>query len=352
MIDPHTHLRDFDQKEKETLEHAFAVAAKMGIAGLFEMPNTSPPLIGRKAIEERIQWADNASQKVPGAPFHGIFAAVTKSEEQIIESIRLWRELFPRIVGIKIYAGPSTGDLTVGDEDLQRHFYKIAVANNYTGVIAVHAEKLSLFCPQEMDSSNPWRHSETRPEESEVEAVQDQIKFAEKAGFCGVLHICHISSMESLRVIEENRTKGLSFRITCGATPHHLLLSTDRCNPTDAELLKVNPPLRLEETRRDLWTALKDGRIDWLESDHAPHTEEDKKRGASGLPGLPGMGFLIQKLQEEGASPGFLRKITHDAIVEAFNFPKELIPLASPPGEAAYNGSKQEYFFDPFNIYK
>ena len=92
--------------------------------------------------------------------------------------------------------------------------------------------------------------------------------------------------------VRSARARG-NIKVTCAATPHHILLNRD----SESEILKMNPPLRPEDDRLAGWNALFDGTVDWIESDHAPHTLEDKKNGASGIPGFEGMLRVICALR-------------------------------------------------------
>ncbi len=103
MIDPHVHLRDWEQREKETVAHGLMVALRAGLDGVFEMPNTAPPLISRGTIEERLQLADEVRKGLPGEIFHGLYGGITPDVDQIHEVVIAHGELFPRVVGLKLF---------------------------------------------------------------------------------------------------------------------------------------------------------------------------------------------------------------------------------------------------------
>ncbi len=109
MIDPHVHLRDGSERAKETLEHGLGVAWRAGLDGVVEMPNTDPPLVRRDAIARRIDDADRAIARLGIGIFHGIWAGLTADPDQIEDVVRTWAEMRPRVAGLKLYAGPSTG---------------------------------------------------------------------------------------------------------------------------------------------------------------------------------------------------------------------------------------------------
>ncbi len=317
MIDPHVHLRDWNQKDKETVEHGLRVAYDAGLSALFEMPNTDPAITSMKTIKERIQLADDAIARLGITIFHGLYAGVTADSEQIKEIVQAHKELFPRVVGLKLYAGHSTGDMGMTTMEMQQNIYKTLAELDYKGVLAVHCEKEALIMPELWEPEEPITHTLARPAVAEVESVRDQIMFAKGAGFKGTLHICHISTPEAIDIIEQNRPK-VKFKITCGVTPHHCVLFDEMME--NNILLKVNPPLRSRGTEELMLDALKAGRIDWIETDHAPHTLKDKiEKHASGFPGLPNYPRFIRFLREEAKmDEETIKKLTHDNIVKAY----------------------------------
>jgi dihydroorotase len=178
MIDPHVHLRDWGQAEKETLRHGFSVAYRAGLDAVFEMPNTDPPLVTRDAILRRIDDADAARGSLGIQIFHGLYAGLTAVPRQIEEAVRAWKELFPRVVGLKLYAGHSTGMMGIVDPREQALVYQTLAALGFTGVLAVHCEKEDLLRPSEWEPARPVSHARARPPAAEVASVHDQKTFA------------------------------------------------------------------------------------------------------------------------------------------------------------------------------
>ena len=343
MIDAHVHLRDWGQSEKETLLHGMSVALFCGVDELFDMPNTSPPLTDRASIEKRI-----ADAKRCGLPVrYHLYAGVTDNPRQIEEVVRLTREYPSEVIGLKMFAGHSTGNMGLTDDETQKAVYRTLSALGYEGVVALHCEKESLLKPELEDPSDYSTHSLARPVEAEVSSVADQIRYSEEANFRGHLHICHLSSVSSLALVEEAKKRGR--RISCGATPHHLLLSS-----SDAAehflYAKMNPPLRSESEREALFGALLAGRIDWVETDHAPHTLGDKEGGSSGIPGFSGLLLLVKHLYEAGCSLSLMQSLLGGRVQEVFALEKR--PVFIPPLAGLTQSSlfaAQAYPFDSFS---
>ena len=315
MTDPHVHLRDWNQSSKETIVHGMLAGARAGFDVFFDMPNCNPPLTERATVEKRILLGQKAEQELKNQGFdvhYHVYCGITEDRSQIREMIRVYNDLFPKVCGMKMFASQSTGNMGIIDPEAQKAVYRTLAEENYRGVIAVHCEKESLFRPEEQT------HSLKRPPESEKASVRDQISFAEQAGFKGTLHIAHISTAGALEAVREARRRNI-IRITCGATPHHILLNKDY----ESAIVKMNPPLRDEQNRKAIWNALFDGTIDWIESDHAPHTLPDKENGASGLPGFEGMLLVIRKLREAGIAEQRLTELLCTNALRAFGINEE-----------------------------
>jgi dihydroorotase len=249
-------------------------------------------------------------------------------------------------VGLKLYAGSSTGALGVTTVEGQRAVWRRLAELGYDGVVAVHCEKESLFDRRDdgapaWDPSRPASWAAARPPASEVASVEDQLALSAEAGFRGTLHVAHVSVPGALDLVVRARAAGR--RVTCGVTPQHLLLSSADLEGPDGLLAKTNPPLRPAPMGERLAAALFDGTIDWIESDHAPHTLEDKReRHASGIPVLPFWPRLVEILRERGMDAALLSRVTHEAAGEALQAAVEDTGRAPEPGLA------REYPFDPF----
>ncbi len=311
MIDPHVHCRDGKQTYKETIRHVFEIANKQCVEKIFDMPNTNPPILYEKDIKERLKLVPE-NQK--GNYF--LYIGATSNKKQLEEAVRCY-DKYKEIVGIKLYAGKSIGNLALINEKAQKKFYQILSNLGYKGVLAVHCEKEIYLKPELFDPAIPITHSYARPKEAEIESLKDQIKFSEESNFKGNLHIVHVSCPESIKLIDKERKE---MRITCGVTPHHILWSNEMLNRPDGLLYKMNPPLRDEKDVETLRQYLKDGRIDWIETDHAPHAIGEKlfTPFLSGYPSLYLKDFVSKFLPDIGVDKKLIEKLTFENIYKIF----------------------------------
>ncbi|HLD33677.1 MAG TPA: dihydroorotase family protein [Candidatus Nanoarchaeia archaeon] len=311
FIDPHVHCRDGKQSYKETIAHALSVAERAGMTAIFDMPNTDPPILTKSQAEERISLA----KKINSPVFYGLYMGITSKEQQIQSAIEAYGA-YPEVIGLKMFAGHSIGNLGVTLEADQQKIYETLAQIGYTGVIAVHCEKESLLKPQLWNPQLPITHTAARPPNAEVESVKDQIRFAQDALFQGTLHIAHISVPEAVDVVQQHKN---TIKITCGVTPHHCILDSRIHETKNGIVYKCNPPLRLRSMADQMRDYLETGMIDWIETDHAPHTMDEKINvpHMSGLPGLPFYPKFVDMLKPR-MNPEQLRGITFSNIVKTF----------------------------------
>ena len=342
MIDPHVHCRDEEESYKgETisncLKHGFPI---------FDMPNTKKPVITRQRALERIKLADSEN--------YFLYMGLTANEKQIEEAVSAHNELSPKVIGLKMYACHSVGDLDVISEEEQKLVYKTLGRLNYYGVLSVHCEKESLMRKELWSASNPKSHSSARPSGSEVASCTDQISFALSNNFKGHLHITHVSVPETAKLVYE--AKGL-MKISCGATPHHSLLGAlmdyENLNPVKSLYLKVNPPIRGKKESDEILLMLKEGMIDFLESDHAPHSLDEKLNPPhlSGIPNLKFVRSYIKKFREKGFSEKRLEEITSSKIKDVFNVQINDKPLKEIFGndlDTAPRDDSKSFLFNPY----
>ena len=314
MIDPHVHCRDGKQAYKETIEHVFEIAKDQGIEKIFDMPNTDPPITHEKNVQERLKLVPDKYKQD-----YYLYIGVTNNISQLEEAVKCYNN-YKEIIGLKLYAGKSVGDLGVIEPDKQITIYKTLAKLNYTSVLAVHCEKDSLLQPKLWNPQKAITHCYARPPEAEIESVREQIEFAKQSNFKGTLHICHVSCPESVDLIETVRGE---IKITCGATPHHLMWTQEIMNQNYGLMYKVNPPLRDMNRVAKLRQKLIDGKIDWIETDHAPHRVIEKIASPylSGYTSLYWHNYLTNKFLPEINMPLTKKQIedlTYNNIYKTF----------------------------------
>ena len=317
MTDAHVHFRDWNQSAKETVLHGMLCGAKAGFDVFFDMPNCNPPVTDRETALRRLELGAQAESELKKQGFdvhYHLYLGITRDEKQTAQMVEVFNDLFPKVCGLKMFASQSTGNMGIIGKENQMAVYTALAKNNFRGVIAVHCEKEELF-------KDAGKHSQKRPPVSEEASVRDQIECIEKSHFQGTLHIAHISTKGALDAVKEARLRGL--KITCGATPHHILLNSD----FETDIVKMNPPLRDEAERKAIWDGLFSGDINWIESDHAPHTLADKQAGACGIPGFEGMLRVIREFRQAGMSEDRLNELICTNALKAFGIKETSSPV-------------------------
>ena len=143
----------------------------------------------------------------------------------------------------------------------------------------------------------PWSatHEQRRPAEAEISATRFALQLIEKYELQGKL--CHFSTGEGLKDVIAAKARGV--KVTCEVTPHHLFFDDTMLNDENRLWLQMNPPLRGREDRLAMIEALRTGEIDYLATDHAPHSLEEKGKGTSGVPHLDTYGAFTTWLMAE-----------------------------------------------------
>lgn len=278
LIDTHVHFRDPGFPDKEDWASGSAAALSGGIGTVLEMPNTNPPTITVEALEAKRAVAQ-AKSKVN----FGLFFGATKDNMEEIRKAE-------NICGIKIYMGSSTGNLLLDDPHDWEEVFKIAKEKNVP--VVVHAETESMIKAGRRDC------------ECARVATEAAIALREKIG--NRLHIAHLSCKAELDLVRAHKNENLS----CEVAPHHLFFT--EADRKDA-FLKMNPPLRSAEDVAALWEALRDGTVDCIGTDHAPHTVAEKQAPFAQAPaGVPGVEFVLP-LMLNAVNEG---KLTLERVVE------------------------------------
>lgn len=302
-IDPHVHCRDGKEAYKATIREVSRLAKQEGIVHICDMPNTHPPILREKDVIARLKLA-RKSKPVVG---YSLFMGLTGDRKQIEEAVRVARD-YHEVVGLKLY--PPLNE--------RKMIYEWLAHLKYCGVLAVHAEKASLFKSELFDPKKPWTHGLAQPAGAETASIREQIRFAREANFHGTLYICHITLPESAEIIWRAKKY---LRIYSEVTPHHLLFSDSAMREDDKGLLfKVNPPLRNGEAVRGLLKAVKDGKVDCLGSDFAPHASLEKilPPYASGIALYGLYGLALGLLRDQGVSEQEIDNLTYRNIKDVF----------------------------------
>ena len=290
LVDMHVHLREPGHEHKETIATGCAAAAAGGVTSMACMPNTAP-VIDDVALIEFIQRRAREAASVKVYPF----AAVTRGLEgkQITE------------MGMLAEAGAvgfTDDGLPIGDSLVMRR--ALSYASTFGLLISQHAEDLSLSgcgCMAEGEVATRLGLPGI-PEVSEVVVVERDLRLVELTG--GRYHVAHISTAEGIEAVRKAKARGLA--VSCEAAPHHFTLTDDAVGDYRT-YAKMAPPLRSEANRQAVVAGLKDGTIDAIATDHAPHDQESKRvtmaHAANGVVGLETMLALALELYHQGEIP-------------------------------------------------
>ncbi|MBI5671482.1 MAG: dihydroorotase family protein [Chloroflexi bacterium] len=282
MVDPHTHLRDLDWSHKATFASETAAAVAGGYWAVFDMPNTPPTTISRAALDTKL-----AAISREAVCDWGVYAGASQAD-----NTTEYATMASDVCGLKIFNNSTTGDLLLDDQSIRDRHY---AAWPDSKIIAVHAEEDTVL---------------------DILALVRQ--YRKRTHF---LHICTAREVGYLQAAKE---EGLP--VTVGVCPHHLYLTEDDERTLGAFGL-MKPGLKTAADRDALWQAITSGVVDVVESDHAPHTREEKQsaRPPYGVPGLETTLPLLLLAVSEG-------RLTLERVVElvATN-PRRIWRLTCPP---------------------
>ncbi len=265
LADAHVHLREPGFSYKETIRTGTMAAAHGGVTAVLAMPNLDPaPCDGASLKEELELIKKDALIKV--IPF-GTITMGRKGRGELSDM----EAMAPYVCG---FSDDGTG---VQDGELMEAAMKKAAKLHK--VISAHCEDERELKPGGCihDGTFAKEHGYVGiNSESEWKQVERDIELAEKTG--ASYHVCHVSTKESVRLIREAKKRGV--HITCETGPHYLIYTDMDLEESGA--WKMNPPIRSAEDRDELIKGIKDGTIDCIITDHAPHSEEEKSKGLSG----------------------------------------------------------------------
>ncbi|MDH5419250.1 MAG: dihydroorotase family protein [Candidatus Bathyarchaeota archaeon] len=312
LIDPHVHLRNQQLAYKEDFFSGTAAAAAGGVTLTIDMPNNKPVTMDSISLRERMRLAERRA--VVNIAFYSVFPQKLEEVPSIVKE---------GAMAFKLYMSEKIGGLDVDDDKLLlQAFNRIA---NMGVPVAVHAEDRKILETRRREMEKTGRkdveaYVKTHPPEAEARAIRRIVQLAKK---CGVrVHFCHVSSAVGLNAFSTAKKDGLP--VTCEVTPHHLLLSLEHLKRYRT-LALTNPPLRTRKDVIALWGALKQGLIDALASDHAPHTLEEKEVESvwDAKPGIAGLEttlpLLLTEVSEGRLTITDLVRLTSEKPAEIFN---------------------------------
>ena len=295
FCDVHVHFREPGFSYKETIYSGSRAAAHGGYTAVCTMPNLSPVPDNIEHLNEQLKIIEKDAA-ISVYPYGSITVA------QLGKKLSDMGAMADKVIA---YSDDGRG---VQDEKIMRQAMKIA--NSLGKVIVAHCEDNSLLkCGYIHDGIYARANGHKGIcSESEWKPIERDLRLAKETG-CAY-HICHISCKESVELIR--KAKALGVNVTCETAPHYLIL--DENDLRESGNFKMNPPLRSREDRLALIDGVKDGTIDMIATDHAPHSKEEKSKGlkdsAFGIVGIEiAFPLLYTKLVKEGI-------ITLDKLIE------------------------------------
>ena len=282
VIDPHVHFRDPGLTHKEDLHTGSLACAKGGVTTFFEMPNTKPNTTSVAALHDKLAIA--AAKSVVN---YGFYIGATETNVAELAAAK-------RTPGIKIFIGSSTGDLLVDNQDaLERIFAEttLPICAHCEDETVVHANKARLGTLHDVR-----QHSQLRDERAAVVSTGRAIDLAFRHHHR--FHVLHVSTAAEVGLFREHR--GL---ITAEVGPHHLLFNVGDYDRLGTRV-QMNPSVKTAADNAGLWQALRDGFIQVVATDHAPHTLAEKAQpypqSPSGMPAIENSLALMLDCMHQG----------------------------------------------------
>jgi len=311
LLDMHVHLREPGREDEETVESGCAAAMAGGITAVCAMPNTEPACDSQEVVRFLKKRAEE--QLVEVFPI----AAVSKKREgkEITEMAELVR------AGAVAFSDDGS---PVRSAAVMRR--ALEYSSMYGVPVIDHCEEPDLAAGGQMNEG--WMSTRLglagNPDIAEAVMIARDLALAEFTG--GHLHIAHISTAMGVELVRRAKEKGV--KVTCEVTPHHLAFTDEALEHYDTNL-KMNPPLRSRADVEALLAGLRDGTIDVIASDHAPHSIEEKEvefaAAPNGILGLETMlGIILEKVVAAGVLP------LHQALEKMILAPRRVLHLPLP----------------------
>lgn len=285
LIDIHVHLREPGATHKEDFHTGSRAAIAGGFTFIIDMPNNPLPTITKERLGEKVTLSKEKA--ICDIGFH--FGTNGKNLEEFAYAIES-----PNVFGLKVYCNHTTGEMLIEDLEILQNVFS---AWNSIKPILVHAEG-----------------------EQMITALALAKKYNRR------IHVCHISQKSEVELVRQAKKEGQ--QVTAGVTPHHLYFTKEALNAFAVKgYAMMKPPLGEDSDKEALWEGLKDGTIDIVETDHAPHTKEEKNpQGDAKLSyGVPGLETALG-LMYKGVKDGRIK--SDDVIKFLYTNPKKIFNIA------------------------
>ena len=329
LCDVHVHFREPGFSYKETIASGSAAAAHGGYTAVCTMPNLDPVPDSAEHLQVQLD-AIKRGAAIKVLPYGAI--TVGEKGERLADM---------EAISDKVCAFSDDGKGVQNDEMMRE---AMTAAKRLGKIIAAHCEDNSLLFGGYIHDGEYARMHGHRgiSSASEYKQIERDLRLAEETG-CAY-HVCHISTKESVELIRQAKARGVD--VTCETAPHYLVLC-DKDMQEDGRF-KMNPPLRSREDKEALIEGIKDGTIDMIATDHAPHSAEEKRRGLEkSLMGVVGLETAFPVLYTELVKKNI---ITLDRLVELMSFkPKERFGIDTNNDFAVFDIS-EAYKIDPENF--
>ncbi len=271
FIDVHVHLREPGFEYKEDIYSGTLAAAKGGFTTICAMPNTNPVPDDIKVVNDIHKLIDEKT-----VVNVRLYSAITKGEKHNAELVDF------KALSNKVCAFSNDG---YGIQDSLTMFRAMKEVKKYDQMIVAHCEDESLVFDGYVHDGQIAKDMGWKGISNLTEYIHIARDTAIAAETGAKYHVCHISTKESVAIVRDAKRRGVD--VTAEVTPHHLVLTEEDVHST---LEKMNPPLRSKEDHKALIEGLLDGTIDFVATDHAPHSEEEKARGMEKAPnGIVGL---------------------------------------------------------------
>jgi dihydroorotase len=307
VIDPQVHFREPGLEHKEDLATASWACARGGVTSFLEMPNTRPLTTSQAMLDDKLQ---RAAQKC--VVNYGFFIGATA------DNLDELNQAHPS-PGIKIFMGSMHGPLLVDQAAVLETIFA-----NGDRLIAVHAEDQARIAERRQQFAgitDPAIHSQIQDEQAALNATRLALKLSDK--YQRRLHILHLSTGGEAELLRQYKPMW----VTAEVTPQHLLLNTSAYAKMGT-LAQMNPPLRTPRDNQILWRALRDGVIDFIATDHAPHSLAEKAEtypnSPSGMPGVEtSLPLMLTQAAEGRCTIPEVSQWMSTAVAQAYGIPNK-----------------------------